>query len=41
LREQRVEHFADQALLGAWQRLQLFKLLLQLRRRPALGGLGR
>lgn len=36
--EQRVQHFADGALLGLRQRLQLFELLLQLRCWPALAG---
>ena len=40
LREQGVEHFADHALACARELADTLKLLLNLRRRAALGGLG-
>lgn len=39
LREQRVEDFADHTLACVGQLVDAFELLLNLRRRPALGGL--
>lgn len=40
LREHRVEHFDDDALLGLGQGFDPFELLLDLWRRPALAGSG-
>lgn len=41
LREYRVDNLADELLLCLGQAAELFQLLLQLRRRPALARLGR